>query len=350
MSSIKIGNFFVGDEYSPFIIAEAGINHNGEIDKALKMIEVAKFCGANAIKFQTFKAEEFIEDKSLTYTYRSQGKDITESMFEMFKRYEFLEHEWYLIKKKCDELDIMFLSTPQNISDLKLLLKIGVSALKVGSDDLTNTPLLKEYAKTNLPLILSTGMANFAEVFNALDAIKTFDGYPTILLVCTSQYPTESDSVNLLRLKTLKNAFPKLILGFSDHTQGPLASFLAVGLGARVFEKHFTLSNDLPGPDHWFSENTESLKSWIEHIHLASKMLGSDVVRATSSELSMKKIARRSVTVISDVKKGEILSEENISLRRPGLGMPADFFEKIVGKRATKNFTKNYQLTWGDFE
>ena len=244
---IAIGSRPVGQEEEPFIIAEAGINHNGDIKKAFEMIGVAREAGADAIKFQTFKAHEFITDPKLTYTHGPQGKEVTESMLEMFKRYEFSKDQWFDVKKRCDDEEIIFLSTPQNRSDLDLLLEIGISAIKVGSDDFTNLPLLSSYRSTNLPMIVSCGMADLSEVYQSLDAIGSFDGYPTILLLCTSQYPTPPDDVNLNKLKTLAGAFPQVTLGFSDHTQGPLASSLAVALGARVLEKHFTLHRDLSG-------------------------------------------------------------------------------------------------------
>ena len=264
---VEINNQKLKNYGKLFIVAEAGINHNGELIKAFEMIEVAKQSGVDAVKFQTFKAEEFCGDKTQMFTYQSQGKKITESMFEMFKRYEFDYDEWLQIKQKCDDENILFLSTPQNRSDLDLLLELELPAIKVGSDDFTNLPLLEDYSTTKLPMIVSCGMSDLSEVRQALDAIGTFEGYPTILLLCTSQYPTPPEDVNLLKLKTLANAFPDLVLGFSDHTKGSLASSLAVGFGAVFFEKHFTLDNNLAGPDHWFSENPESLKDWVESIH-----------------------------------------------------------------------------------
>jgi len=227
---IEINNQELKNYGKPFIVAEAGINHNGELTKALEMIEVAKQSGVDAVKFQTFRAEEFCGDKTQMFTYQSQGQTITESMFEMFKRYEFDYDEWLQIKQKCDDENILFLSTPQNRSDLDLLLELKLPAIKVGSDDFTNLPLLEDYSTTKLPMIVSCGMSDLAEVHQALDAIGTFEGYPTILLLCTSQYPTPPEDVNLLKLKTLANAFPGLVLGFSDHTKGSLASSLALGL------------------------------------------------------------------------------------------------------------------------
>ena len=348
MNEIKIGVFKIAKNGTPFIIAEAGINHNGSVDKAFQMIQVAKEAGADAVKFQTFKAEEFVGDPGQLYTYRSQGKDVTESMLEMFKRNEFSREEWFRIKKKCDEIGIAFMSTPQNRSDLDLLLEVGISAIKVGSDDFTNLPLLEDYSGTGLPLVLSCGMADEGDVARALEAVGFAKGYPVALLVCTSQYPTPPQDVNLLRLKTIAETFPGIVPGFSDHTQGVAASVLAVGLGAVLFEKHFTLDNNMPGPDHWFSENPENLKNWVASIKSAHAMLGSSAIQPTLQEKEMRAIARRSVVTIKDIHVGEDLSLENCALRRPGTGIPPAQFKSVIGRKAIRNIKSHTPVQWGD--
>ena len=301
MTKIKLDNHLIGHDCQPFIIAEAGINHNGEIENALKMIDVAKDAGADAIKFQTFEASGIVVDTSLTFTYKSQGKEITESMFEMYKRCEFSKTEWIKIKQKCDETGILFLSTPENRSDLDLLLELGIPAIKVGSDDFTNIPLLKDYSSTGLPLIISCGMANLNEIHQTLKAIGSLEKYPTVLMLTTSEYPTIPTNVNLSKLKTLEKSFPKIPLGYSDHTQGILASSLAVTFGAKVFEKHFTLDKNMSGPDHWFSEDPDGLKNWVDSIRTATIMLGSEEVKATEKEEETKILARRSIVALSDI-------------------------------------------------
>lgn len=347
---IKIGTRIVERNGAPFIVAEAGINHNGDVNTAFRMIEAAKQAGVDAIKFQTFIADEFVGDPNQTYTYNSQGKEVTESMLEMFRRYEFSREEWFAIKEKCDAEKILFLSTPQNYSDLKLLLELGITAIKVGSDDFTNLPLLRSYADTGLPLIISCGMADLAEVYTSLNTVGAFNGYPVILLLCTSQYPTPENDVNLLKLRTLSNAFPHLSLGFSDHTQGSLASSLAVAFGACFFEKHFTLNHDLPGPDHWFSENPESLKVWSDSIRSAFRMLGDPIVKPTAAEEKMKVLARRSIIALKDIEEGEVLSVRSIGLRRPGNGMAPVFFNDLLDKMSTRSIQKGSLLQWGDFK
>ena len=345
---ITINNRILKNYGKPFIVAEAGINHNGELTKAFEMIKVAKQSGVDAIKFQTFKAEEFCGDKSQTITYKSQGKEVSESMLELFKRYEFGRDEWFEIKQKCVDENILFLSTPQNRSDLDLLLELSLSAIKVGSDDFTNLPLLKDYSTTKLPIIVSCGMSDLAEVYQALDAIGTFEGYPTILLLCTSQYPTPPEDVNLLKLKTLASTFPSLVLGFSDHTEGVLASSLAVSFGAVFFEKHFTLDNNLPGPDHWFSENPEGLKAWVESIYQSYQMMGNALVRPTTKELEMRNLARRYIVILKDVKRGDKFTKENIGLKRAGKGLAPNFIEHIFGSFASQDLVKGDLLELKD--
>jgi len=348
MPEVTIGGRPVSASHAPFIVAEAGINHNGEIEKALEMVRVACRAGADAVKFQTFKASEFVGDPAQTYTYRSQGKDVTESMLAMFRRYELPREAWFAIKAECDRQGIVFLSTPQNRSDLDLLLEIGIPAVKVGSDDFTNLPLLKSYAATGLPLILSCGMADLAEIYRSLDTVGALDGYPTVLLLCTSQYPTPPEDVNLSKLGTLRAAFPQLTLGFSDHTEGPLASSVAVAFGAALFEKHFTLSHDLPGPDHWFSETPDSLRGWVTSIRTAHQMKGSAILRPTAPEREMKLIARRSVVATRDIRPGEIFSLVNLAVRRPGTGLPPDMLERILGGVSTRPLKAGEPLTLGD--
>jgi sialic acid synthase SpsE len=344
MNEIKIGNFVIGQKKEPFIIGEAGINHNGEIKKAFEMIELGKKSELNAIKFQTFSADEFIANVSLTHTYFSQGKKITESQYNMFKQCEFSKEEWYKIKEKCDKEDILFLSTPENSSDLDLLLQIGIPAIKVGSDELINIPLLKEFAKTKLPIILSTGMCTLDEVTKSLNAIGALDDYPTILLVTTSEYPTPNESVNLLKFQTLIKNFPSIPLGFSDHTQGVLASSLACAMGASVFEKHFTLNHNMPGPDHWFSADPNELIQWVKSIRTSYIMMGSGEVKPTKSEEVLKITARRSIFAISEIKEGDGFSMKNIGLRRPGNGLTPEYFEMVLGKKSTKYFKKGEMI------
>ncbi len=351
MIKFSINEQPITQDAKPFIIAEAGINHNGHIDLAYKMIEAAKQAGCDAVKFQTFKASEFCGDPNQMFTYQSQGQEVTEPMLEMFQRHEFNPKQWQDIKHYCDQTGICFLSTPQNKSDLDLLLSIGIKAIKIGSDDFTNLPLIKAYQQTGLPIILSCGMADCIEIQQSLTLFNmhTDSPYPFVLCLCTSQYPTPPKDINLNKFKTLKRLYPNLILGFSDHSQGTLASSLAVAHGAVVFEKHFTLDNNLEGPDHWFSENPESLKNWVKDIRLAHLMQGRAQLEPTAEEIPMRTLARRSICAIKPIKKGEILTADNIGLKRPGDGLPPKMLEELIGKVAYKDMNTGEKIKLGDF-
>ena len=348
LSTYSIAGRAIGPDAPPYCIAEVGINHNGDLDRARRMIEAAHAAGADAVKFQTFRAEEFCGDPAQQFTYQSQGQPVTESMLAMFRRYEFSRAQWRAVKTHCDQVGITFFSTPQNRSDLDLLLEIGVPAVKIGSDDFTNLPLLASYREAGLPMIVSCGMADLAEVHRALDAAGWFAGHPVALLLCTSQYPTPPEDVNIRKLTTLQAAFPGLLLGFSDHTQGPLAAALAVALGGRIFEKHFTLDKALPGPDHWFSEDAAGLAEWVLTIHQADAMRGSPMVRPTAAEREMRPIARRSVVALREVAAGETLTPAHIGLRRPGDGLPPEMLERVLGMTASRPIARGARVALAD--
>ncbi len=344
----KIGNKCFSKNMEPFIIAEAGINHNGSLETACKMIDIAKECNVDCIKFQTFKAEEFCGDKQQTYTYTSQGKTVTESMYDMFKRVEFSVSDWFKIKQYCDEKDILFMSTPQNKSDLDMLIEIGIPAIKIGSDDFINLPLINYYKTKNIPIIMSCGMADYDEIKLVLKTIG-YPDFPAALLLCTSQYPTPLKDINLNKLKTLRKEFPELILGFSDHTRGSLSAGVAVGMEAVIFEKHFTVSHDLEGPDHWFSSNPEELKEWVNTIRNAYVMLGNYQLRPTTEEIEMRNIARRKIVALRDIQKGEIFTEDNLILKRASHGIEGINYYNIIGKKALNNITAGLPIGSEDY-
>ena len=337
-------------DMEPFIIAEAGINHNGDINLARKMIRAAKEAGADAVKFQTFQAEEFVQDKTLTYTYQSQGVTVTESMLEMFKRNEFSKEEWKDLKAFCDKEEITFLSTPENNSDLELLIPLGIEAVKVGSDDFTNLPLMRDFAGKGLPMMISCGMADEEEIAQTLQVVRENSHQPIVLFLCTSEYPTPPEDVNLLKLTSIADKFPYVIPGLSDHTEGSQAAIAAVALGARVFEKHFTMDHNLPGPDHWFSAEPEELKNWIGSIRTTYKMLGSQKLIPTEKEREMRDLARRSITTSKQIGKGEVFDETNLCMRRPGTGIPGRKWDEVIGKKAARDIAKGIQLQSEDID
>ena len=232
------------------------------------------------------------------------------------------------------------MSTPQNRTDLNLLLEVGIPAIKVGSDDLTNIPLIRSYAEERLPLILSSGMSDLAEVYNSVNVAGGFDENSVAVLLCTSQYPTPPDEVHLTRLNVLKSSLPGVEIGFSDHTKGSLASSLAVALGATILEKHFTLDHKLLGPDHWFSEDPSGLKEWVNLIQSSYIMKGKPLVRPTSLESKNKGEYQRHLVAACEIKCGEMFSEDNIVLKRVegGAGFPPSFLDYLLEKPSPKNY------------
>lgn len=272
---MKICGREVGHEKPPVVIAEAGLCHNGDIERALEMVRVAADAGCDIVKFQTFKAREFCQP--------------SDPLFHEFKRSELPESAWALLKAECVKNDIGFLSTPQNRSDLDILIATGIDAIKVGSDDFCNVPLLNDYASEGLPMILSCGMSSMEDVYAALSAT---DAVPRALLVCTSLYPCKTRYANLARITTLRE-FHDLPIGFSDHTQGVLAASVAVGLGACIFEKHFTLDRSLPGPDHWYAADPAELSDYVRVIHTAYLAVGDGIVEPSAMELAAKQKYQR---------------------------------------------------------
>lgn len=346
--SIKIGDTIINKNAAPFIIAEAGINHNGDLELAKRMICAAKEAGVDAVKFQTFKTEEFIQDKTEMYTYRSQGREVTESQYEMFKRTEFSDDEWREIKGCCDEKQVNFLSTVSGIEGINFLVSLGVGAIKVGSDDFVNIPLLSKYEKYGLPMIVSCGMAMEEEISAALNALNVKDGHPVSLMLCTSEYPTPAEDVNIRKLVRMAERFPDVILGLSDHTQGNTAAIMAIAYGARIFEKHFTLDHNLPGPDHWFSADPIELREWVDSIRTAYTMLGSCELEPTEAERKQRDVMHRSMTAVKDIAAGERFSEENIALLRPGNGIGALHWDAIIGRHAKTEIKRGSQIRWDE--
>lgn len=256
----------------PFLIAEAAINHNGDLERAMRMVEVAAEAGCDACKFQTYRTDDFCSP--------------SDPMYQTFKRCEFANPSaWRLLKERCDECGIEFMSTPQNPSDLPVLLDAGIKRIKVGSDQMCNLQNLREYAKAGLPLILSCGMSSFNDINLALNA--TASAQKITLMVCTSQYPAPIDELNLRRITTLRGRYPFVEIGFSDHTLGWAACLAAISLGATVFEKHFTLDGDCP--EGAFASRPALLRAWVDSIRDAHAMLGTGSMDLTPREAEAKR-------------------------------------------------------------
>lgn len=339
MPIINIGNKKIGQGQDVFIVAELGVNHNGNITTAKKMIETAKSCGVDGVKLQSFVAEKVVCDKTLKYTYLSQGKQKTETQFQMFKRLELsqkVQKELFSFAKK---LGLIIFSTPQDNETVDFLISLNMPVIKIGSDDLTNLPLIEYCAKKQKPILIATGMAGINEVADAVKAVKKTGNNKIILLKCASLYPTPAKEANLLQIKTLQKKF-NVTVGYSDHTQGITAVVAAVALGAHIIEKHFTLSHKLAGPDHWFSADPTELKALVKQVREAQEMLGKPSFVLSKEELKMKRNCRRSIAVSRDIKQGETFSLANLMLGKPGTGLAPKYLSKMIGKKAKKSYTK----------
>jgi N,N'-diacetyllegionaminate synthase len=325
-----------------FIIAEAGVNHNGSIEIAKKMIEVAKECGADAIKFQTFKAEKIVSKYAPKAEYQKQTTGETDSQLEMVKKLELSFGDFIALKEYCDKLNIMFLSTPFDFESIEFLNDLGLEIFKIPSGEITNLPYLEKIGKLGKKIILSTGMADLGEIEDALD-ILIFSGTKKeniTVLHCNTEYPTPYEDVNLLAMLTIKEAF-KVKVGYSDHTLGIEVPIAAVALGASVIEKHFTLDKNMEGPDHKASLEPYELKAMIDAIRNIEKSLGDGIKKPSKSELKNKDIARKSIVAKRKIKKGEIFTEDNITVKRPGNGISPMRWYEVLGKVASRDYEED---------
>ncbi len=325
-----------------FIIAEAGVNHNGSIEIAKKMIEVAKECGADAIKFQTFKAEKVISKYAPKAEYQKQTTGEIDSQLEMVKKLELSFDDFIVLKEYCDKLNIMFLSTPFDFESIDFLDDLGLEIFKIPSGEITNLPYLEKIGKLGKKVILSTGMADLGEIEDALDILTSCGTKKEdiTILHCNTEYPTPYEDVNLLAMLTIKEAF-KVKVGYSDHTLGIEVPIAAVALGASVIEKHFTLDKNMEGPDHKASLEPHELKAMIDAIRNIEKSLGDGIKKPSKSELKNKDIARKSIVAKREIKKGEIFTEDNITVKRPGNGISPMRWYEVLGKVALKDYKED---------
>jgi N-acetylneuraminate synthase/N,N'-diacetyllegionaminate synthase len=342
---VKIGNRLIGDVEPCFIIAEAGVNHNGSVELAKKLVDTAKEAGADAVKFQTFKADNIVIKNAEKAEYQKETTGAEESQYEMIKKLELTEYDFRELADYAKEKDILFLSSPFDKESGDLLDEINVPAFKIGSGEITNFPLLRYIAKKGKPIILSTGMTTLGEVEEALNVIRNGGVKDVILLHCVSNYPAKIEDVNLKAIETLKQAF-KIPIGFSDHTLGITASIAAVASGACVIEKHFTFDRNLPGPDHKASLEPGELKEMVVAIRDVERALGDGIKKPTKEEEVIKKIARRSVVAKGDMPKGTIITEDMLDVKRPGTGIEPEYMEWFIGKRAKEDIKKDELMTW----
>lgn len=336
------------DESSCFIIAEAGVNHNGDINIAKKLVDVACAAGVDAIKFQTFKAENLVTKNAPKAKYQEQSTG-SGNQYDMLKKLELSYDDHIILQKYCKEKGLTFISTPFDFESVDLLEKLNVPLYKISSGDLTNIPLLKYIARLNKPMIISTGMANLGEVEEAIEAIGEVGNNKISLLHCTSNYPTNYNDVNLNAMITLENAF-KLPIGYSDHTIGIEVPVAAVAMGAKIIEKHFTIDKFMEGPDHEASVDPEELRRMVKSIRNIESSLGNGIKTCNESEKNTKEIARKSIVASVNIKKGETISYNNITFKRPSNGISPRLTDEIIGKVAVEDINVDSFITFSNIK
>lgn len=323
-----------------YIIAEIGVNHNGSFDTACKLIDVAKECGANAVKFQTFKASLLANKNAPVAEYQKQNTSY-DSQHEMLSKLELSTDTYHKIKEYCTTCKIEFISTPFDIESVDLLNQLNVSIFKIGSGDLTNYQLLKKVALQKKKIIISTGMSSLEEVKDAVTFVEKHGANNICILHCISSYPTPEYEVNMLAIKTLQEAFDhKIPIGFSDHTTGSHAAIMAITLGAKYIEKHITLDHNMMGPDHKASLDPTEFKEFCDAIRKTENMLGNGVKKCMPCEEKTKQLVRRSLAVTRDMKENDIITEQDVIALRPDNNISSIYYEDVIGKILTENITK----------
>lgn len=341
---IRIGDKKIGDGQPVFVIAEGGVNHNNQLDLALKLIDEAAIAGADAIKFQTWRAEQLVTraGKMADYQKRNTGRE--ESQFDMLKRLE-LKEEWYpQLADRAKEKGIILLSAPHGgFEAVDLMEKYNFPAFKFASGDITNLPLLEYAARLGKPLLISTGMSNMEEVREAVETVRSAGNNQILVFQCTTDYPLAFKDVNLRAMQTLKNELD-VLTGYSDHTVGYQVPIMAATLGACMIEKHFTLDRRMDGPDHVASTEPKEFKEMIEKLRQIPVIMGSGEKNPQDIERQYITVARKSIVAADNIKKGDVLNRDNLSIKRPGDGIAPKQFNKILGKVAAEDIPQDTLL------
>ncbi len=327
-------------ENKTFIIAEAGVNHNGSFELAKQLVDKAVWAGADCIKFQTFNSKNLVSKNAQKAEYQKKTTDSSETQLDMLKKLELSKEEFVEIRDYCNQKGIMFLSTPFDLESIDFLSSIGVKTWKVPSGEITNYPFLRAIGKRKESVIMSTGMCTLDEVRDAIKVLKDFGTTDITLLHCTTEYPAPYDSVNLKAMLTLKNEFG-FNVGYSDHTNGIAVPVAAVAMGASVIEKHFTLDKNMEGPDHKASLEPDELKLVVQSIRNVELALGDGTKRPSDAEKKNIAIARKSIVAAWDIKKGEKFTEENLTAKRPGNGISPMNLAEVLGKIAKRDFSED---------
>lgn len=332
---IEIEKKKIGFGYPTYFIAEAGLNHNGNVKIAKKMVQGACNAGADAIKFQTYKTEESLTESS--------------QYFKFFKDVELSYEEFAEIKDYSKSVGITFFSSPFDIESASFLKKIRVPCFKIASSDMTNIPLLKHVARMNLPMLISTGLATIHEIDEAVNSCMLEGNSKIALLHCVADYPARPEEVNLAAIESMRKRF-NMPIGYSDNGESPLVDLIAVSMGANLIEKHFTLNKKMRGPDHSFSIEPKGLRNLISQIRLVEIMKGDGIKSPKPSEVRNKFAIRKSVTATRKIMKGEILSKEKLAIKRPAEGIEPKYLEEIIGKVVKKNVDKDMPMKWSDLK
>lgn len=322
------------------ILAEAGVNHNGSLNLAKKMIDIAKYCGADIVKFQTGKPENVVSKFAPKAEYQKITTRTDETQLNMVKQISLPMEAFSELKNYCDNKEIEFLSTPFDLESIDYLNDIGMKIWKIPSGEVTNLPYLIKIAKTRKPVIMSTGMCNMREINEAIDVLKENGTEEISLLHCTTEYPAPFEEVNLNAMDTMRKHF-EMNIGYSDHTKGIEVPIAAVAKGATIIEKHFTLDKNMTGPDHKASIEPNELKQMVKAIRNVEQALGDGKKRLMPSEEKNILVARKSIVAKKDIKAGERLSEENITTKRPGTGISPMKWYEVIGKRAKRDFRED---------
>ncbi|MBS4761793.1 N-acetylneuraminate synthase [Carnobacteriaceae bacterium zg-ZUI252] len=333
-----------------YIIAEIGCNHNGDAQLAKKMLDVAVSCGVDAVKFQTFKAEKLISRFAPKAEYQKKTTGTNDSQLEMTKRLELSFEEYLELRDYGLSKGVDVFSTPFDEESLDFLISTNMPVYKIPSGEITNLPYLEKIGQQNKKVILSTGMANMAEIHQAVKILQDNGTSDISVLHCTTEYPTPYESLNLNVITTLKKEFPELTIGYSDHSIGHEVPIAAAALGAEILEKHFTLDTNMPGPDHKASATPDVLEALVKGVRLIEKSLGSFEKVSVPVEEKNKIVARKSIVANKAIKKGDIFTEENITVKRPGNGISPMHWYEVLGKEAQHDFQEDELIRHDQFE
>ncbi len=322
------------------IIAEAGVNHNGRLDLALKLCKTAKEVGADVVKFQTWKTEKIITRTVAQAEYQAENTGKKESQFDMLKKLELSYDDFTKIKEYCDKIGIQFASTADEEESFDFLVKLGIPFVKISSGEVTNIPFLRKMGASKLPIIISSGMSNISDIDIALRTLKESGATDITLLHCTTNYPCPMEEVNLKAMLTLSNAF-KIPIGYSDHTKGIEVPVAAVALGAKVIEKHFTLDKNMEGPDHLASTEPDEFKNMVEAIRNIEVALGTGEKTPQKSEIEISKVVTKRCIASKSINVGDVFSSDNVCVKRNDVGFPAKYWDLLIGKNAQKSYEIN---------